>query len=177
MQKSNRMCCSINLDEELERYHLDGKWNDYIGVQKNVLSRLRDEGFFENNRVMNKDSGMIVAITAKGIKETLSKGKRFQNLPKVLKQLKVATIRRIPRLIEEGIVISDDVSNLHGKNNMYAYILALVEIDRKIYGVRISICKKIQGNIFWIHHIDYMKKDFGLFDSSPGKEFKERQNP
>ena len=31
-------------------------------------------------------------------------------------------------------------------------------------------------NVFWIHHIDYMKKDFVLLDPSHRKELKEKKS-
>ena len=47
---------SIHVDEELGRYNLDGKWNDYIGVQKEVLRVLREQKYFENTCVENIES-------------------------------------------------------------------------------------------------------------------------
>lgn len=168
---------SINLQKELASYDLVGKWNDYIGIQKSVIGTLREEGFFENNVVENVESGMLIRITAKGIKETLGAGKRFQALPKVLKELKIATLRSLPEIIHQGIILEDDVENLHKREDyMFAYIVSNIRIDGEEYRVRVSVKKKIASNIFWIHHIDYMKKDFVLLDPSRGKELKERQN-
>lgn len=61
---------TIGLQEELDTYNLEGKWNDHIGVQKCVIGTLKEEGFLENNVVVNEKSGMVVRISAKGIKET-----------------------------------------------------------------------------------------------------------
>lgn len=170
--------CNIDLQKELATYHLEGKWNDYIGVQKRVLEVLREERFFENNVVVNEASGLVVRITAKGVKETLGAGKRFQSLPKALKELKIATLRYLSKIIIQGIIIEDDVENLHKKENiLFAYIASEVMINKEVYRVRVSIKKKVESNIFWIHHIDYMKKDFVLLDPSRKKELKERQNP
>ena len=83
---------SISTKQELSMYHLEGKWNDYVGVQKEVLRVLRKEGFFNDNEVINKRTGMHIKINTKGIKETLGTGKRFQALPKILKQYKIATL-------------------------------------------------------------------------------------
>lgn len=63
----------IHLDAELQRYNLEGKWNDYIAVQKEVLRVLKDEKFFDDNIVVHKDSGMVIKVTPKGIKETFGK--------------------------------------------------------------------------------------------------------
>lgn len=168
----------IKLCEELASYDVDKKWNDYIGLQKSIIDTLRSEGFFENNVVENMESGMLVRITTKGIKETLGAGKRFQSLPKVLKELKIATLRYLPEIIKQGSILEDNVENKHKTEEyMFAYIMSNVVIDNEEYKVRISIKKKVASNLFWIHHIDYMKKDFVLLDPSRRKELKERQNP
>lgn len=167
---------NIDLEAELATYNLDGKWNDYIGIQKNVIGKLRKEGFFEDNEVINKDSGMVIRITAKGIKETLGAGKRFQSLPRVMKELKIATIRNLPNIIENGIVSDDNVQNYHDENgDLYAYITSDATIDGVKYGVRVSVKKKVGSNIFWIHHVD-TKKGSDLLDPSRRKELKENQN-
>lgn len=36
---------NISMEKELSLYNLDGKWNDYTGVQKEVLQVLRKESF------------------------------------------------------------------------------------------------------------------------------------
>ena len=51
---------------------------------------------------------MIIRITAKGIKETLGIGNRFQTLPRELKELKIATIRFLPEIIKTGHVTEDN---------------------------------------------------------------------
>ena len=168
----------IDLCEELASYDVERKWNDYIGLQKSIIETLRNEGFFENNVVENVESGMLVRITTKGIKETLGAGKRFQSLPKVLKELKIATLRYLPEIIKQGSILEDNVENKHKTEEyLFAYIMSNVVIDNEEYKVRISIKKKVASNLFWIHHIDYMKKDFVLLDPSRRKELKERQNP
>lgn len=58
-------------------YDLEGKWNDYIGVQKEVLHVLRKEEFFIDNEIINKETGMCVKINTKGIKETIGTGKQY----------------------------------------------------------------------------------------------------
>ena len=145
---------NIDLAEELASYNLEGKWNDYIGVQKNVIRTLRKERFFDKNEVTNGASGMVVRITAKGIRETLGNGKRFQTLPRELKELKVATIRSLPDIIREGALVRDNVENIHGDKDMFAYVSSEAIIDGKTYGVRVSIRKKEDSNVFWIHNID-----------------------
>lgn len=178
MVENSRNYQSINLQEELAYYNLEGKWNDYVGVQKSVIESLRQEGFFENNVVENVESGMQIKLTVKGIKETLGAGKRFQSLPKVLKQFKIATLRYLPKIIKQGSILEDNVENIHKREDyLFAYIASNIIIDKEEYRVRVSIKKKVASNIFWIHHIDYMKKDFVLLDPSRGKELKERQNP
>lgn len=140
---------NIDLASEIASYNLEGKWNDYIGVQKRVIETLRIENFFDNNTITNNNSGMVIRITAKGIKETLGTGKRFQALPKKLKELKIATLRSLPAIIKKGTVLHDNVENYYSeKGDLFAYIESDIVIDNSIYGVRISVKKKIGSNVF-----------------------------
>lgn len=151
----------INIDtkEELSLYNLEGKWNDYIGAQKEVLRVLREENFFEVYSSIKTKSGLCIRITSKGIRETIGNGNRFQTLPKKIKQYKVATIRYLPYLLQTGVVIDGDVENSHDKDGYrYAYIGNEIRIDEETVGVRISIKKKVDSNHFWIHNIDEYKK-------------------
>lgn len=148
----------INSESEIALYNLDGKWNDYIGLQKEVLMVLRNDGFFEQNEVINAESNMLIKINAKGIRETLGSGNRFQMLPKKLKIYKVATIKYLSEIIRTGYVIDDDVENSHDENGYhYAYINNTIKIDGEEVGVRVAIKKKIASNHFWIHNIDEKK--------------------
>lgn len=150
---------SINSKDELSLYNLEGKWNDYIGVQKVVLKVLRDENWFQNNEVINEKTNLQIKITSKGIRKTLGNGNRFQTLPKKLKEYKVATIRYLLELIKTGIVVEIDVPNSHDKDGYrYAYIRNEILIDGELVGVRISVKKKVGSNHFWIHNIDEYKK-------------------
>ena len=146
---------SISMAEELSLYNLEGKWNDYIGVQKEVLRVLREKKFFDECEVMNIESGILVRITSKGVRETLGNGNRFQILPKRLKQLKIVTVRYLPYLLRTGYVISINVENSHDKSGYsYAYIGNTILVDNKVIGIRIAIKKKVGSNHFWIHNID-----------------------
>lgn len=144
--------------EELLLYRLEGKWNDYIGVQKIVLKVLREESFFVDDKVINQQTGMVIRINAKGIKETIGPGKRFQALPKVLKEEKIATIRHLKQIIARAELVCDNVPNRHYENGYtYAYLKANIIIDDKLVGIKITIKKKISVNWFWIHNIDEIK--------------------
>ncbi len=149
----------ISVEAELSRYNLKAKWNDYIGIQKEVLRVLRKEKFFDDNIVVNKETGMYVVINAKGIRETIGTGKRFQVLPKKLKIYKIATLRHLKTIIENVRIIADDVENRHDeKGCMFAYLCSEVILDGKHIFVRISVKKKVASNWFWIHNIDENKK-------------------
>jgi len=158
---------NINMEQELSLYNLEGKWNDYIGIQKEVLKVLREEGYFVNNEIVNKKTGMQIKINAKGIKETLGTGKRFQALPKIIKQYKVATLRYLKEIIKKADLSADNIENIHEENGyMFAYLGGEIMIDGNIVCVRISIKKKIAANWFWIHNIDENKKSPKLLDPS-----------
>ncbi|MBE5881643.1 MAG: hypothetical protein E7289_05010 [Lachnospiraceae bacterium] len=149
----------ICMAEELARYNLDGKWNDYVGVQKEVLRVLRKEEFFTKEEIINRKTGISVKINAKGIKETLGTGKRFQMLPKTLKKYKIATIKSLKWIIENAELIKDDVENIHEKNGYnFAYFRGELVIDDSVLKVRITVKKKIGVNWFWIHNIDQKEK-------------------
>ncbi len=149
---------NICMQEELFRYNLEGKWNDYIGVQKEVLNVLRKEKYFTDD-VINTKTGMRIRINAKGIKETIGSGKRFQALPKLLKQYKVATLRYLKEIVENAELIVDDVKNIHQENGYtFAYLKNEILIDGKLLTIRITVKKKISSNWFWIHNIDENKK-------------------
>jgi len=127
MEENNYL--RIDLGKELTSYDMERKWNDYIGLQKNVIETLHMEGFFENNVVENEESGMLIRITAKGTKETLGAGKRFQALPKVLKELKIATLRYLPEIIKHGSILEDNVENTQ-ERRLYVCIYN-VECDNR----------------------------------------------
>ena len=164
----------IDLKQELSMYNLEGKWNDCIGVQKEVLRVLRDEEFFDSNEIINFETGLRVKLNVKGIKETLGTGKRFQALPKRLKERKIATVRHIRSIIESAEIIADNVGNVHITNgDMFTYMRGMVRIDDEEVVVRIAVRKKVATNWFWIHHIDENKKSPKLLDPSGKTELKE----
>ena len=164
----------INMDEELRLYNLENKWNDYIGVQKEVLRVLRNTDFFADAEIINRRTGMCIKINAKGIKETLGTGKRFQALPKKLKQFKIATLRHLKQIVGQAELIEDNVENIHEENGyVYAYFGCEVIIDGEMVGVRISVKKKVGANWFWIHNVDDNKKSSKLLDPSNKTELKE----
>jgi len=149
---------SVCTEKELSIYHLEGKWNDYIGIQKEVISVLMQKGFFENKDVVNIETGMVVRVTTRGIKETFGNGNRFQTLPKEVKKQKIATIRMIPLLIREGKLLEDNVENYHESNgDKFAYFICPILIDGIAHHIRIVVRKKINTNHFYLHHIDTEK--------------------
>ena len=165
---------NINTKDELSLYILEGKWNDYIAVQKEVISVLKTENYFENNIISNINASLNIKINVKGIKETIGTGTRFQRLPKKFKEYKIATIRSLKEIIMTAELIEDDVPNYH-TNGIYsfAYLKNEIKIDNEIVDVRISVMKRIDSIWFWIHHIDEKEKSPKLLDPSQETEFKE----
>jgi len=92
---------SIIVEYELSKYNLAGKWNDFVGVQKEVISVLKAENYFAKDNVVNHESGMIIRLTPRGIKETIGKGNRFQNLPRVVKQQKLQRYGHCPNCLRK----------------------------------------------------------------------------
>jgi len=149
---------SINTKDELSLYNLEGKWNDYIAVQKEVIAILKSGKFFEQGNLLNEKTNMVIRLTTRGIKETLGNGTRFQYLPKNVKIQKIATLRYLPQLIQNADLIEDEVENYHGEQkNKYAYFRSRVTIDGEVFSVRIVVCKKVGSNHFYIHHVDTEK--------------------
>lgn len=108
--------------------------------------------------VFNDETGMIIRITPRGIKETLGNGNRFQTLPRKVKEQKIATLRLLPILIKEATLVKDEVQNYHDKRHeTFAYFISEILIDGEIHTVRIVVKKKVSTNHFYIHHIDTQK--------------------
>lgn len=178
-EAENDMKFSINvdLDEELKKYNIENKLNDYIAVQKAVVNHLKETGFFDkNSTVVNEETGMQIRINPRGIKETLANGKRFQSLPRELKKLKIATIEQLPEIIKRGELIEDNIENTHGENSLYAYFETPVEINGGNYKVRVNIRKTIETNKFWIHNV-ILEKDSELLNPTRKQGIHEIQNP
>ena len=168
---------NVNLDEELKKYNIENKLNDYIAVQKAVVNHLKETGFFDkNSTVVNEETGMQIRINPRGIKETLANGKRFQSLPRELKKLKIATIEQLPEVIKRGELIEDNIENTHGEHSLYAYFETPVEINGGNYKVRVNIRKTIETNKFWIHNV-ILEKDSELLNPTRKQGIHEIQNP
>ena len=149
-------------DDVIKKFEIENI-NDYVHVQKQVLSTLNAENFFDDEggkskTVINKDSGMVIVINKKGIKETFN-NKNYFNYSRNLKLAKLASIRKIPELIENGKLILDDEKNYHRNNSSikYAYILCETKINGKNANIKITVRKSPQNNKFWVHHI-YIEK-------------------
>lgn len=140
------------------------KPNDYIHVQRQVFSTLKNEGFFtsedKSSRIdYNEDSGMVIETNKSGIKETFS-FKNYSNLGKTKKAIKLATIRKLPEIIRNGKLVDNDVDNYHNENSsaQFAYIQSVVEVDGKDIQVQIDIKKSPQKNKFWVHRVHVLEK-------------------
>ena len=150
-----RYSLSVDVDEELESYG-ERNLNDYIAVQKAVIPVLREEGFFDEDKkeIKNNKSEKVIVITPKAIKETLGKGKRFQTLPRELKELKVATIRSLPDIIKEGTLQTENEDNYHDEDlERFDYYSTPIDVNGVDAVVRFAVKKGLKDK-FWIHHID-----------------------
>lgn len=155
MEITENSILEICLEKELQRYELDGKWNDYIAVQKEVLRVLRANNFFDDNLVVNQESGMMIKVTPKGIKETFGNGKRFNTMPKEVKKWKIATIYCIKKILQNAHLLEYNIKSIHSTDtSTYAYFKTKISIDNSILIIRITVKQKIGSNIFYIHHID-----------------------
>lgn len=149
---------SLKEDETLNSFGIK-KLNDYIHVQKQVLSTLTNEGFFGDTgslQVKVESTGAIIDIGRKGIRETLGIGNRFATLPRELKLYKLATIRKLPEIISVSELETEDVKNYHGegKKSTFDYFRASVVINQNPCTVRIAVKKSQVKNKFWMHMIE-----------------------
>lgn len=170
-----RFSLDVDLEQELKSFGVSERLNDYVGVQKAVIGALREEGFFDGNMVTNEETGMEIAITPKGIKETLGNGKRFQSLPRKLKELKVATVRSIPDMVRTAKLIEDNVENSHGNKPQYAYFESIVQVNGEVFQVTIDVRKSENRQKFWMHNLT-IEKSSGLLAPALTQELNETRN-
>ena len=144
------------------------KPGDYVQVQRKVFDTLKNEGFFSDNEnrsrtVTNLDSSMQVEINKSGIFETFSL-KNYGNLGRRKKAIKLAVVRNLPEIIQNGKLISDNTDNYHNKESSvkFAYIESTVEIDGQNVSVKVDIKKSPQKNKFWVHSIKISEKANGF---------------
>lgn len=155
---------SFEVESDIKKSFGFNSINDYVGVQKAVISTLSSEGFFDNNIIINKDSGMEIEITKDGIKETLGPASRFQTLSREKKELKLLTLRALPTLIEKAKLTDSDVNNMHSEQSelKYSYLTQDITISngthQEKYTITVAIRRSRQKNKFWIHEIRTTKK-------------------
>lgn len=147
----------VDISKEISSYGVEQKMNDYIGLQKIIIPILEAEGFFRE--IINEETGMVIEITKKGIKETLGSGKRFQTLTRTLKELKIAIIRSLPEVVRKAHLLKDDVMNFHGDSPRYAYFVLETKLNNLEVGIRIVVKKTSAKNKFWLHMIDINEKN------------------
>lgn len=161
---TTRYFLDINIRDEIQNFGVEQKMNDYIGVQKAILPELEKQNFFRE--IVNEESGMVIEITRKGIKETLGNGKRFQSLPRILKKLKIATLRSLPEMIRQAHMVKDCVPNSHGATSEYAYFVIAVDVNDVAFNVRIDVKKTSAKNKFWLHIVEITEKNSQLLSPS-----------
>ncbi len=164
-------------DENFDRNVIDSfgitKINDYRHVQIQVFNTLVNEGFFDEKAsriVTNANSGMKVEINESGIEEAFDP-KNYGNRGKRLKILKLASIRHVPDIIENGTLTFDNEKNYHNDNSnvKYAYIESQTILNGKPVTIRITVRKSLQKNKFWVHNIYTNEKN--TTDLSAGESF------
>ncbi len=164
-QVSDKMLSPQYTDNLLEDFGITSP-NDYIHVQKQVLSTLEKEGFFtdtENRRRtdVNKESGMVIETNKSGIDETFNDN-NYGRRGKLLKYAKLATVRMLPEIIRDGHLVGDNVGNTHeGKTVQYAYIEHNVVVDGVPMTVKVDIRKSRDKNKMWVHSIHTQKNISG----------------
>ena len=156
----------INSNEKLEKYGIPNTartLNDFVNVQKRVISTLDNDNFFNQNNkniVVNADTDILVAITKDGIRETLSSGKRYFSLPRKIKTAKIAVIDNLPDMIRYAEVVNENEKNYHSKEGSSFLVLSHPAIvDGENYNVEIKIKKTPVENKFYIHNMTLQNKN------------------
>ena len=148
------------------------KINDYIHVQRRVFDTLLNEGYFTDEVArsrsdINRDSGMVIETNKSSIEETFNE-ENYKRRGRFIKIAKLATIRRIPEIIENGVLVEDDVTNSHknAKNKKFAYIVYEIEVEGNPVTVKLSIKKSPEKNKLWVHSI-YAEKNISGIGEEP----------
>jgi hypothetical protein len=156
----------INSNEKLEKYGIPNTartLNDFVYIQKKVLTALNNENFFNQNNkniVVNADTDIVVSITKSGIRETLSTEKRYFSLPRKIKTAKIAVIDSLPDIIRHAEVVNDNEKNYHSKEGSSFLLLNHPAIvDGENYNVEIKIKKTPVENKFYIHNMTLQNKN------------------
>ena len=156
----------INSNEKLEKYGIPNTartLNDFVNIQKRVISTLDNDNFFNQNNkniVVNADTDIVVAITKDGIRETLSTEKRYFSLPRKIKTAKIAAIDNLPDMIRYAEVVNENEKNYHSKKGSSFLVLSHPAIvDGENYNVEIKIKKTPVENKFYIHNMNLQNKN------------------
>ena len=165
---------NLNIEDEVKSYGVEDKLNDYIAVQKQVIPILEKENFY--GCVKNEPTGMEIDIGKKGIKESLGSGKRFQTLPRIIKMLKIATLRFLPEIIKYANLLVDDAVNIHGNDERYMYLGIDVSINGVLFKITIDIKKTKEKNKFWMHNIRITEKNSQLLSPAQCQDVHETGN-
>lgn len=156
----------INSNEKLEKFGIPNTartLNDFVNIQKRVISTLDNDNFFNQNNkniVVNADTDIVVAITKDGIRETLSTEKRYFSLPRKIKTAKIAVIDNLPDMIRYAEVVNENEKNYHSKKGSSFLVLSHPAIvDGENYNVEIKIRKTPVENKFYIHNLNLQNKN------------------
>ena len=156
----------INSNEKLEKYGIPNTartLNDFVYIQKKVLTALNNENFFNQNNkniVVNADTDIVVAITKDGIRETLSSGKRYFSLPRKIKTAKIAVIDNLPDMIRYAEVVNENEKNYYSKEgSSFLFLSHPAIVDGENYNVEIKIRKTPVENKFYIHNMTLQNKN------------------
>ena len=156
----------INSNEKLEKFGIINTartLNDFVYIQKKVLTALNNENFFNQNNkniVVNADTDIVVSITKNGIRETLSTEKRYVKLPRKIKIAKIAVIDNLPDMIRYAEVVNENEKNYHSKEGSPFLVLSHPAIvDGENYNVEIKIKKTPVENKFYIHNMNLQNKN------------------
>ena len=155
---NRRYSINVDTDSEIKSYGLEEKINDYIAVQKAIIKKLDEEGFFEANKeIKNENTGNIITLSRGGMRETFGNGNNYAYKGRPIKEMKIATARYIPEIIKKASLDDENKDNKHASDGQkFDYYSAPISVNGKTAIARIAV-KKGGNNKFWVHYVDIIE--------------------
>ena len=132
--------------------------NNIKEVKQKVYEYLKDKYVSTeeiSKPITNIDTGLKIEVRRGGINETFGNAKAYKDLSIYRKKVKLATMTSLAKLIKYGEVRAAEAPNYHNPKSgaTYAYLIAPITVDGKLWNVEMDIRKTPDGNRFYIHKI------------------------
>jgi len=154
----------IEISSDISKYNIDNIYNKEE-VEKKVIKYLENKFLSDNTiskPIKNLDSGMLIEIWRKGIRETFGNDRYYMKLPKNIKIAKIASMDSLAKLIKYAKVKVKNIPNYHSSRSKvkFMYLENYAKIDNQEYLVTIDIRMTPKGkNKFYIHNLKIKKRE------------------